>query len=114
MITGSVKRRNSFYWLFSILFFINCSSDPAIHSPEAYTVEIKQMKFQPSELVLQKGDTVIWINHDFIVHDVTEDPGKTWTSSAIQNGESWRMVVTESSNYFCNIHQVMKGKLLVK
>ena len=36
-------------------------------NPQAKThiVEIKKMKFIPEELVLNKGDTVVWINRDF-------------------------------------------------
>lgn len=72
------------------------------------------MKFEPAELAVQKGDTVVWMNHDLMVHDVTEEPGKSWSSPAIHTGASWYMVVKKSANYFCNIHQVMKGRLVVK
>ena len=82
--------------------------------PRAHTVEIKQMKFQPAELIVQKGDTVVWINNDIVAHDVTEEPGKAWTSSVMPVGESWRLVVTQSADYYCSIHVVMKGKLIVQ
>jgi plastocyanin len=114
MITGSVKWRSNLYWLFSILFLTQCSSTSENITPKSHTVEIKQMKFEPAELLVQKGDTVIWINHDLVVHDVTEDPGQSWSSSRIPNGQSWSMVITKSTDYFCNIHQVMKGKVIVK
>ena len=82
--------------------------------PKVHTVEIKQMKFQPAELIVQKGDTVVWINNDIVAHDVTEEPGKAWTSSVMPVGESWRLVVTQSADYYCSIHVVMKGKLIVQ
>lgn len=78
------------------------------------TVEIKQMKFVPSELTLQKGDTVMWINKDFVLHDVTEENNKSWTSSPIAIGDSWSKVVTESADYYCSLHLIMKGKLSVE
>jgi len=79
-----------------------------------HTVEIKGMKFIPAELTVAKGDTVEWINHDITTHDVTEQPTKAWTSSPIEAGKSWRMVVKKSSDYFCSIHVVMTGKIILK
>ena len=79
-----------------------------------HTVEIKQMKFNPAELQVTKGDTVVWINNDIVAHDVTDETAKRWTSSLIPSHASWQMVVTESSDYYCSIHVVMKGKLVVK
>jgi len=79
-----------------------------------HTVEIKQMKFQPNELKLHKGDTVLWINKDITDHDVTEETKKAWTSSKLPMGKSWSKVIEESANYYCSIHVVMKGKLIVE
>ena len=79
-----------------------------------HTIEIKQMKFQPNELKLHKGDTVLWINKDITDHDVTEETKKAWTSSKLPMGKSWSKVIEESANYFCSMHVVMKGKLIVE
>lgn len=72
------------------------------------------MKFQPAELVVQKGDTIVWINRDLVAHDVTEVPDKTWTSSPIPPGKSWSLVVSQSADYYCSVHVVMKGKILMR
>jgi plastocyanin len=80
---------------------------------KVHTVEIKQMKFEPAILNVHKGDEVIWINKDIVDHDVTEENKKTWTSSKLPMGASWRMVVTKSELYYCSIHVVMKGKIIV-
>jgi plastocyanin len=93
----------------------NIKLDSTIKNTSSFhTVEIKQMKFQPSELKLHKGDTVLWINKDITDHDVTEENKKAWTSSKLPMGKSWNMVVEESANYFCSMHVVMKGKLIVE
>lgn len=114
MIARSIKRRHSLYWLVSIFLLTHCSSAPEKSVPEHHIVEIRQMQFQPAELMVAKGDTVVWINQDVVVHDVTEYPTKAWSSSPIKSGESWQMIVVNSANYFCNIHQVMKGKVVIK
>ena len=84
--------------------------------PESVThvVEIRQMKFEPAEVKVKKGDRVIWLNKDITDHDVTEQAKHAWASSALKTGQSWSLVVTESVDYFCNLHQVMKGKITVE
>jgi plastocyanin len=82
-------------------------------STKTHVVEIKQMKFQPENITVRKGDSVQWVNKDITNHDVTEQSKKAWASSPLKTGESWGMVVTESVNYYCNLHQVMKGKITV-
>lgn len=91
-----------------------CNFIPKKKHFKKYTVEIKEMKFQPAELVLQKGDTVVWINNDVVVHDVTEEKSKAWTSNLISIGNSWTFVPTQSVDYYCSIHVTMKGKIIVE
>lgn len=85
-----------------------------INRPHYHTIEIKQMKFNPQELTVEKGDTVVWVNNGITAHDVTEQPDGKWTSASMPVGTSWQMVVDETSDYYCSIHVVMKGKLMVK
>lgn len=82
-------------------------------APSSHIVLIKDMKFQPAELTVNKGDTVIWINKDIVPHDITEI-NRAWASPLLNTGDTWEKVVTESASYFCSIHVVMKGKLIVK
>lgn len=107
-------RGQSIYLPCLVLFLINCSPAEEENKPETHTVEIRQMQFQPAELTVHSGDTVVWINRDIVAHDVTEQPGKKWASPPLNAGESWRMVATQSSDYYCSIHVVMKGKLVVQ
>ena len=100
-------------WCLFAVLVISCSTNTVKNVPKIYTVEIKQMQFQPAELKVQKGDTVIFKNEDLVAHDVTEASGKIWSSSSLPPGKSWKMSVTQSANYYCSIHQVMKGKLMV-
>lgn len=127
--------KNSVYLLFSIALMTSCSNhskknvtgnetksnipkvetsvtDPG--APDVYTISISDMKFYPEKVVVHKGDTVKWINHDIVAHCVTELPDKVWTSSEIPAEGSWKMAVTQSSDYYCSIHPVMKGKIMMK
>lgn len=71
------------------------------------------MKFNPAVLTVQKGDTVLFINHDFVIHNITEKSAAKWSSPQLANGKSWRMVVTQTADYYCTIHQVMNGRIQV-
>lgn len=102
-------------WSFCCVFlFDSCRSisNKAIH--RKHIIEIKAMKFQPAELIVHRGDTVVWINRDIVPHDVTEEHSKNWTSSVLAAGASWGLVPSESADYYCSIHIVMKGKLVVQ
>jgi plastocyanin len=79
-----------------------------------HVVEIKGMKFVPEEITVAKGDTIEWINKDITTHDVTEEPTKAWTSSPLVAGKSWSTVVKKTSDYYCSLHVVMKGKIVVR
>ncbi|MCC7400273.1 MAG: hypothetical protein IT214_02210 [Chitinophagaceae bacterium] len=76
------------------------------------TVIISGMQFQPAQLTVSTGDTVIWINKDIVTHNVT-DSLNAWTSGNIDIGNSWKSAPQKSFNYFCSIHPTMKGSVTV-
>ena len=53
------------------------------------------MQFQPAVLTIKKGDTVTWINKDFVDHDVTEEKIE---SMEIANHKSRQKV---QQGYYC-------------
>ena len=117
--------RNYIFGLACLIFICSCSAPSEKKPPstdtekqepksEIYTVEIAGMKFVPAEIKAKKGDQVVFVNRDIVAHDVTEETAKKWTSSILQNGGYWTLIVSESSNYYCSIHTVMKGKVIVE
>lgn len=78
-----------------------------------HIVEIKQFKYVPNFLEVNIGDTITFVNRDFVPHDVTEETMKAWTSSTLNSGDSWSMIAEEDVNYFCSLHIVMKGKIRI-
>ena len=75
--------------------------------------EIKDVKFKPDELKVHNGDTVTWINKDIVVHDVTEE-NKARASPPLSTDASWKKVITKSDSYYCSIHVMEKGTLIVE
>lgn len=80
---------------------------------ETHMVEISQMKFIPAEITIKKGDQVVFINHDLVNHDVTED-SNAWSSSTLEPGKYWTLTPATSQHYYCTIHVVMKGSIRVE
>ena len=87
---------------------------PLRNTDHFHTVEIRQMQFVPQTLKVHMGDTIEWINNDIVVHDITEEKNKEWSSSPVAIGSSWQKVASKSVDYFCSIHVVMKGKIIVE
>ncbi|MCP2043869.1 plastocyanin/azurin family copper-binding protein [Pontibacter sp. HSC-36F09] len=81
---------------------------------KTHRLEIVRMKFSPSNLSVQPGDTVVFINLDMVTHDVTEASGKTWKSPPLAAKSSWKKVMKTSASYYCSFHPVMKGTITVK
>ena len=95
-----------------LLLAYSCGNQPG-YTPKSHIVEIKDMKYQPAELIVNKGDTVIWVNKDIVPHDVTEKDD-AWASPILNTDDVWKKVITKSDSYYCSLHLVMKGKLIVK
>ena len=90
------------------------SSCSKSYTPVTHVVVIKGLKFLPYELAVHKGDTVKWINKDLVKHDVTEVTNQTWTSGVMEKDDVWKMAITETTDYFCTLHVIMKGKVIVE
>lgn len=86
--------------------------DTNIEKPTTHLVTIYQMKFDPENLEVKKGDIVEWVNKDFVHHDVTEID-KKWSSKPLKQGDKFSKVITKDVAYFCSIHVVMKGSVTV-
>lgn len=105
--------KNGIFFLFPLMLMACGQSNTPAYKPQKHVVEIKDMKFQPAELIVHKGDTVMWVNMDIVTHDVTEN-NKTWASPPLNTGDSWEKVITKSDAYYCSIHITMKGELTVE
>lgn len=112
--------RSIFSSLLIVLMGIGCTGSqhesatiPPDNVPKLHVVEITQMKFVPDVLNVNKGDTIMWINKDMVDHDVTEQNLNSWTSSRMPSGASWKMVATKSDAYYCSLHVIMEGKIIV-
>jgi plastocyanin len=89
------------------------ASASAAHAAEQ-TVVIEGVKFEPAELTVERGATVVWVNKDPFPHTATARGA--FDSKEIAPGKSWKWIArkTGSYDYVCTLHPGMKGKLTVK
>lgn len=104
------------------MFLVGCSLSPNntddATSPKSGEVEIrmKNMSYQPRDLVVLVGTKITWTNTDSVAHDVVSD-SNAWSASPLLNkGESFSVtLLTEGTYaYHCTPHSFMTGTITVK
>jgi plastocyanin len=80
----------------------------------AHAVEIKNFAFNPSEIAISKGDEVIWINKDTLVHTVSADDDSFSYKLIAGQYATRQFNATGEFAYHCAIHTSMKGKVIVR
>ncbi len=83
-------------------------------APTTVRVSIAQMQFNPADLHVHAGDTVVFTNDDVVDHDVTELPDSAWSSGPMHPGNTWKWIADSTAYYFCSIHVVMRGTVTVR
>ena len=80
---------------------------------ELVRVKITDLAFSPAEITVHPGDTIEWVNEDFIDHTATET-SETW-DVGIPAEKSAQLQFTRagSFSYFCRIHPGMTGTVHV-
>ncbi|MBN8835508.1 MAG: cupredoxin domain-containing protein [Sphingobacteriales bacterium] len=91
----------------------NKETQEAVHTATTQKVVIENMQFNPGQVTLMPGDTVLFINKDIVAHNVTEE-NKAWASPNLPANQEFKIKVDTSFNYFCSLHPVMKGKVIVE
>ncbi len=82
---------------------------------EEVTVEIANFTFNPPEVTVKPGTTIIWKNADDIPHSVVEANAK-FRSKPLDTDETFSRTFAEAGeiDYFCGLHPHMKGRVVVK
>lgn len=87
---------------------------PAAAAPHSYTVVIDKLKYGPVPAVLHKGDTIVWVNKDFLRHTATAVDHSFDVD--LQSGASGKTVLNKTGTikFVCRFHPGMTGVLQVK
>jgi plastocyanin len=78
-------------------------------------VSIKDLKYNPKELKIKKGDTVVWTNADERDHTVTADDG-SFKSPNLGDGGRFTQKFDKPGKYkyHCEYHPRMKATIIVE
>ena len=96
-------------WLAIALAFV---AVPAVAASR--TVVIDGTAFAPTQLSVQRGDRVTWVNKDPFPHTATAKGA--FDSGSIAAGASWTWVADKAGtfDYVCTLHPTMKAQLVVR
>ena len=100
----------------SLITTAGCSRGAADAQKSAtHTVVMDGTRFQPDDLTVNVGDSIVWINKDPFPHTATSEAGG-FDSDEIESGQSWTFEASKAgeSRYICTLHRTMKGMLRVK
>ena len=80
---------------------------------EPVQVTVSNLQYSPAEIKAKVGDTIVWVNKDFVDHTATVRGG--W-DVAIEAGKSARLVLKKPGtfDYYCRFHPNMTGKIIVQ
>lgn len=85
------------------------------------TVVMLNYVFDPATITIKAGTTVIWVNNDSVPHKIVSGSSASdtnpslFSSDNLAQGESYSytFATVGTFDYFCQIHPLMKGKVVV-
>lgn len=89
---------------------------PAAPQPAAETrIDIKNHKYSAPTLTVPVGATVTWVNHDDDVHTVVSTTA-LFRSAGLDADDSFSYRFTKPGTYpyFCTLHPLMVGQVIVR
>jgi plastocyanin len=98
-----------------------CSSKATTASEEdtpaiAMTVHVKDGEFDPRDIDIEAGGSVMWINDDVASHDLQFLAPNKLYSGVIKPGKAWvhTFAAAGTYDYYCDFHNTMKGVVVVR
>ena len=83
--------------------------------PVKHPVTMEAVAFQPADLTVSAGDTIVWTNNDPFPHTVTAKSG-IFDSKPLPAGKAWTYRAQKKGDYpyVCTLHPTMTGTIHVK
>ena len=84
-------------------------------APRRWEIAMRNFVFEPRQLTVARGDTVVFSNTDFVPHTATARDS-TWDSKSIDGGRTWSFVPTATGahEYYCVFHPNMRATIVVR
>jgi plastocyanin len=80
---------------------------------ETIQVKIEKLTFTPSEVAAHLGDTIEWVNGDFVAHTATARNGSF--DFVIPPSKTARTILKAAGavDYYCKFHPNMTGRITI-
>jgi plastocyanin len=111
-VTGKVEATPPKYVAETVVYL---KAVPGAFAPKTVTMDQKALAFVPHVLVLTKGDTVKFLNHDTVAHNVYSPDADAYNLGTFKQNEERTHTFAEEGVYtqLCSIHPEMLGWIFV-
>ncbi|HJQ12255.1 MAG TPA: cupredoxin domain-containing protein [Gemmatimonadaceae bacterium] len=78
-------------------------------------IGIDNFKFAPATLTVKAGTKIVWINNDDVPHLIVNVENRFRQSPVLDSDQKFSVTLTKPGtyNYFCSLHPMMQGKIIV-
>jgi plastocyanin len=99
----------------SVVLALLVSGPARVGSVPSDSVEIRDSKYAPEDLLVAQGTTVRWVNQDEETHTVTSTT-EAFKSGGLNLGDEYTHTFTTPGvySYTCALHEFMHGTIVVK
>jgi plastocyanin len=80
---------------------------------ETIQVKIEALAFMPSQVTAHVGDTIEWVNADFVAHTATARDGAWDVMMAPSATASVVLEAGSTVDYYCRVHPNMTGRITI-
>lgn len=77
-------------------------------------IKIKDLAFVPQQVTAHVGDTVRWVNGDFVAHTATARNGAWDVMIPANASKSVVLKAAGAVDYYCKFHPQMTGKITIE
>lgn len=111
-ITGKVEVTPAKFLAETVVYL---KQAPGTHAPKAQVMDQKNMVFVPHVLIVTVGDTVHFLNHDTVVHNVYSADAEGYNLGSFKPGEERTYTFSQAGGYaqLCSAHPEMLGFIFV-
>jgi plastocyanin len=80
---------------------------------ETIQVKIENLAFMPSQVTAHVGDTIEWVNADFVAHTATARDG-AWDVMMAPSATASIVLKSDGTvDYYCRVHPNMTGRITI-
>ncbi len=111
-ISGKVEATPAKYRPDTVVYLKNV---PGAHPPRTHEIDQRGMQFVPHVLAVAQGDTVKFLNHDKVAHNVYSPDGEGYNLGSFKQDQSASYTFKKTGTYtqLCSIHPEMLGYVFV-